>query len=858
MPQKILLHFASLILLLCSFSSARATQITGRVTDEDGDILGFASVLVKGTTLGTTANAEGYYNLNLPAGSYTLLAQHIGYKQGQIELKITTDQKSLTQNFVLKIQGYELKDIVVKSSSEDPAYRIIRNAIKKRPVHLKKTQSFQSNIYLKGVLRNRNTPNSIMGIKLKEEDKQDMKSSMGLDSAGKGVIYLAEQVADYYQEGKKRKLIIQSVKESGDPNGLGMGNVPSVINFYENNVTTLMSSGANSLGFNSPISDNALNAYRYKLEGSFVENGRYIYKIKVTPKRDFERCFIGDLYISDEDWAIHSLKLRLTPRQGLDMLDTLITEQLYIPLSKDLWVIKNQIIYPTINIFGFDISGNFVTVYNNQKVNEAIPDSIFNKKIRIQYSKDATQRDSSYWLQLRPLALEQDETSNYGYRDSVFHKENDPALRDSLRRKSNKASVGEFLLSGIGYSSKGYKRSFSLSPAITDINFNTVEGLNYAPSISYRQRIDSNKRLDAAVNLRYGFTNTRFNAKANLKYTQQQKDWSGRYWYIAATGGKYITQLNNDNPVGEWINSYTSLVERHNYLKIYERWVLGMKAGRHYGNGFSWNASVHYEDRIPLSNTTNFSFVREKPNQQGYTDNLPIHFVGIGFNRHQALIAQLEVHWQPGVRYIQYPDKKVPLGSKAPRFEIMYQKGIPNVWGSSSNFDKWHFQILDDINLKRLGSLAYNIGLGGFMQNAQVNIPDLKHLRGNQYSIAAPYLQSFQLAPFYLYSNADKIYSELHIEYYLKGLISNKIPILRKAHWYFVLGNNTFYSQQRYYTESFVGIDNLGFKIFRGFRIDFIKGWDQLNRNYTGLRLGYKLGSSVKLNLGNSNKADLF
>jgi hypothetical protein len=846
-----------ILFIFTVFSSVHsfAGKISGKIVDEDGQALAFASILVKGTTLGTSANAEGFYSLNLPAGTYLIQAQYIGFKQAVFNLTIGADEQVVHQ-FQLTMQGYELKDFVVKSGAEDPAYRIIRNAIKRRAFHLKQLQSFQTSIYLKGVLRNRKTPDKVMGIKIKESDKEDMKGSMGLDTAGRGVLYLAEQVADYYSDGNKKKLVIKSVKESGSPNGVGMGSVPSVINFYENNVNVLMSSGANGLGFVSPISASALNSYSYKLIGDFKENERTIFKIKVTPKRNFERCFVGDIYIADEDWAIHSLQLLLTNRQGLDILDTLRTEQLYIPISKDLWVIKNQVYYPTLNIFGFDVSGNFVTVYDNQKVNQPIPDSIFNKKITISYQRDASKRDSVYWQSLRPVALELDETNNYSYKDSVYKVDNDPARKDSLRKRGNRIGKTEFFWGGITFNGKEFKRRFSISQALFDINYNTVEGLNYAPSLSYRQIIDTEKTFLAEAQLRYGFNNRHFNAKGIARYIQKDKTWSSRYWTIAIAGGKYISQLNNENPVGEMVNTYASLVEQHNYFKIYERWLAGLQVKRNYGNGFSWNLSLQYEDRIPLFNTTNFSFVKGR-NLNDFTDNLPSELAGQAMLGHQALIAKVLLSYQPNIKYTQYPERKVPQGSSAPVFTIFYQKGIPNLLKSIVDYDKWHFQIQDEVNLKRMGSFEYNALVGGFLNDKNVQIPDMMHLLGNQYTIASPFLKSFQLAPYYRYSNVAKLYGELHVEYYLKGLISNKIPLLRQAHWYFVLGNNTFYTEQnQYYTEAFVGIDNLGFKILRGIRFDLIKGWDSYKRNNTGIRIGFKLGNSIKVN--QQDKASIF
>lgn len=844
------LLLASLFFLGFSFA-VQAAKVSGRITDEDGLPLAFASVLVKGTSIGTSANADGNYILTLPEGKYTLQAQYIGYKQTLFDLSLTANE-TLVHNFMLLAQGYELKEMVVKSGGEDPAYRIIRNAIGKRSFHLKQMQSFQTSIYLKGVFRNRNTPEKVMGIKIKEDDKKNMKSDMGLDSLGKGVLYLCEELADYYTTGNKEKLIIRSVKESGNPNGVGIAKIPSIINFYQNNVNVL---AGNDLTFTSPISATALNAYTYKLIGDFEENGRTIYKIKVTPKRKFERCFTGDIYIADEDWAIHSVQLLVTQKEGLDMLDTIRAEQQYIPLGKDLWVIKNQVYYPTITFLGFDISGNFVTVYDNQKVNQSIPDSIFNRKVTVSYQRDAAKKDSAYWKELRPMKLEEDELRNYVYRDSMHTVEHDPKRIDSLRVKSNKISVGKVLLFGISTAGKDFKTKFNVSPLLLDINFNTVEGLNYTPSLSLSHRLDTGKMLSAVTNLRYGFANTHFNAKGSLRYTNADRQLSGKKWSVAIAGGKYISQFNNEQPVGEWLNTYSSLVQQITHYNLYERSFAALQAKKEYGNGFSWEAGIQYEKRLPLQNSSSYSFVQHS-DKKPFSANLPLEFAGNPMLEHNALIAKAGISFQPGATYTEYPDRRVLHSGNAPVFTLYYQKGIPNLLNSITDYDKWQFQVRDELSLKRWGSLEYNALIGGFLNDKNVQIPDQKHLWGNQYTLASPYLQSFQLAPYYRFSNTEKLYAELHVEYYLKGLLTNKIPLLRQAHWYFVLGNNTFYSKNsNYYTEAFIGIDNFGFKIFRIFRFDYIQGWDSEKRNYSGFRIGIKSSGIV---VDRSNEASLF
>src|SRR4051812_25088755 len=60
-----------LFLLFCL--NASAGRVTGLVKDESGQILRFASITIKGTTRGTTANNEGRYFLNLDSGQHTLI-----------------------------------------------------------------------------------------------------------------------------------------------------------------------------------------------------------------------------------------------------------------------------------------------------------------------------------------------------------------------------------------------------------------------------------------------------------------------------------------------------------------------------------------------------------------------------------------------------------------------------------------------------------------------------------------------------------------------------------------------------------------------------------------------------------------
>lgn len=835
--------FAIALIFLFSLS-ARAGVLKGRVTDTSGAPLPYATVYIQGTTIGVNANANGDYELSTGTGTIKVVCQYVGYKAATYSVTFSGAETNI-HNFTLRDEATEMKEVIVSASGEDPAYAVIRKAIARRKFHLDQLQSFSTGIYFKGVMRSRKLPGKFMG-------KEINAAGMGVDSTGKGVLYLVEQDADYYSNGEKEKTIIHSVHESGNKSGLGFSQFPSVISFYKNNIDVI---GDGSRGYISPVSENALNYYRYKMLGTFMDHGRMINKIQVIQKRLYEPCFNGVIYIADDEWAIHSLDLSLVKQSGMDMIDTLRVEQVYLPLKDDLWVIKSQVMYFAVNFMMFDITGQGVAVYNRQKINEEVNDSVLSGKFVSIYDKTANKVDTSHW-QNRPVPLAEDEAKDFVVKDSIAQKRADPVYRDSIRRKGNKFRPLGTLIGETSFSGKEYKTTVSFNSLLMGldgnniINYNTVEGFNIAPKINIKRKLDTGKTLVVDLAPRYGFSNERFNSIGRVYYLTRDRQWLNRTWLLGIEGGRYVFQFNPDNPVIPMLNTYRSLFARENDLKIYERNEVSVIARRNYGNGLSWKIRTSYQDRIPLENSDSLSFARG--DRGGYTSNMPTVGGPVqSWQRHKAMIVTAGLSFKPGYTYTQYPDYKVANGSSWPRFSIEYQKGFAGIFNSATDFDKWNFSITDDVRLKLLGSISYNVSVGGFLNSTYVSLADMKHLNGMRgVGYAAPYLNSFQFAPYYLFSNVAPIYGEAHVEYHLNGLLSNKIPLLRQARYYLLVGGNAFYADaDHFYSEVFVGIDNIGWKLVRFLRVDFVQSWDSYAGRNSGIRLGINMrGVAVSRN----------
>lgn len=797
---------------------SKAFTVSGNVKSDKDKILSFASILIKGTANGTTANVQGFYSINLKPGEYTLVCQFVGY--AAVEKKLTVKDKDVTLDFVLSEQQYDISNVTVSTNREDPAYAIIRNAIRTREEHLREIKTFQCDVYLKGQMQLRNYPKKILGEKVDFEDGDTSKRKM---------LFLSESVAKYsVQEPDDKKIEVISTKVSGNSNGYGFGN-PQIVSFYENNIS--LGTGLNPRGFVSPIANGALNFYKYKFEGTFYENGKEISRIKVMPKRKYEPLFTGYINIIEKEWRIYSVELTALKEQQMQFLDTLNITQIYVPL-KDKWVIKQQIIYPAGKFFGFDFFGTFLQVYDNFNLEPKFDKKFFNNTI-IKYYDSSNKKSLAYWDSIRPLPLLDEEVKDYKKKDSLEQVRKDPRYLDSLDKIRNKVSVMDVLVSGTSFSNQKKKSYTSFEPLLAMVDYNTVEGFVVNMSPTYTRSFGGRKSLYLSPNLRYGFDNKHFNAHLTGSYNFGKKYLNS----FSFSGGKRVFQLNNAQPISMRDNTIATLQWSRNYMKIYEAWFGRIGYNAALGNGFTLNASAQYQDRMPLENIPDPARWRKIEGRE-FTPNYPTEIMSSNFTRHQATTATLGISWRPGLKYLELPERKISLGSKYPTFSASITQGIDGLLGSDVSYTKWNFSVTDNLDLKLGGRLDYRFMVGGFLNSDKVFIQDYNHIQGNRIAIAAPYMSSFQLAPYYRYSNTEKFFGTAHVEYHLNGLITNKIPGFKKLNWFFVVGGNAFYvDKNNYYYEGMFSVEN----IFKVLRLDFVHAWMQNGNTTSGVRFSFPL-----------------
>ena len=843
-----------LIILLFIYSTTSAQKISGTVFSDKGDLLPYASVTIKGTSSGTIANNKARFSFSVSPGTYTVVCQHIGYRSQEKNITVKKEDAELT--FIISTLQLDMKEVVVKSG-EDPAYEIIRQAINKRSFYNEQVQGFECGLYTKDLMKLRKLPKKILGRKIPDEDVKEM----GLDSSRKGIIYLAESVAKVYvQQPDKFKMEVISSRVSGS-DGFGF-TFPTFISFYQNNISVFLDR-LNPRGFVSPIADAAISMYKYKYLGSFYEDGKEINSIQVIPRRKYEPVFSGTINITDGDWRIHSLDLLLTKTSQLEIVDTLHITQIHVPVGNEVWRVKNQLISFGFKQFGIDALGNFVSVYSDYKINPVFAKSRFNNII-VRYDTASNKKPVAYWDTIRPMPLEAEEKMDYKVKDSIFLVNKDSiqsqASVDSLNKKEGKLKLYNIFHKGLNrtkYTVKG-NHNWGVEPLLLGLEYNTVEGLVvsvYPYYNHYIKKIQTNFSFEP--NLRYGFSNQHLNAWADLTF--RTRDWETdkklkrQSWTFS--GGKRVSQFNKANPITSFANSISTLLYGNNHMRIYENYFGSVNFSKRYENGLRFNVNALYEDRIPLNNTTDFVIFKNRakylsPNF-AYKDSIPYPSVA-----HQAFVISFDISIKPGQKYIQFPNRKMSLGSNYPTFSLGYTKGIDNVFGSDVNFDKWRFSISDDKNFKLAGTLKYKVGIGGFLNTRKMFIQDYQHFNGNRTLRASEYVNSFQLARYYDNSTISSFYSYGHLEHHFNGLLTNKIPLFKRLNWNLVGGGNALYiNSENNYVEVFAGLEN----ILKIFRIDFVAAYSNGKTTTTGIRIatGGILGGSLTRSNGRNRRSSI-
>ena len=819
--KTIIKYFVFLFVLLSVQLSA---QISGTVTDDEGIPLPYVNIYVRNTSHGTTTNLDGKYELQLTDGRHEIMYQYVGYKT--VSKTIEISNKAINQDIKLYPENYALEEVVISAVAEDPAYAIIRNAQKKRKYYKDLVQSFQCDAYMRGFNKILDAPEKIMGFDIGDLDGM-------LDSTRQGVVYLSESVSKLYYKDGKQKEVMYSSKISGDDQGYSFNSAKEMsFNFYENSLDL-------NRNMISPIASSAMSYYNYKLEGAVVDkHGHLVNKINVIPKNDYAPCFHGYIYINEDLWNINAIELAVTGRSTqIAFIDTLTFRQSHVPLTNEIWMPFSNIILFEMGAFGFKVAGIFACVYSNYDMSE-LDDELFDSEVFL-VEKEANNRTEEYWDELRPIPLSDEESRDYIRKDSIQKVKDSPAYQDSIDKDFNRLKPSH-ILNGYAFQNTGKKVRFNMRTPFSNVSVNTIQGWNGGFGMTFRKYLNDNetRSFSADMDLQYGLSEKVWRHETILRYRANTTN----NLRLGLSGGKVLSQFNRMEPITTSLNALMTMFFRRNYMKVYNKEYISLMVSRDIGPSVSGRISLDFENRMMLYNNYDGSLFYKDSRE--FTPN---NF--IDFTAHTALLLRVSLRFTPGTKVWKYPDRVYKVGSDWPTFWIHYKKGIEAL-GTKAEYDLVYTVIEKELDFKTTGLMNLYFSAGKFIAGEPKAFPDYFHFMGNQTHIGYPsnYHSRFLMLPYYQFSTNDS-FLHFHVQHNFSGTIISKLPLFKLLGWHLVTGYKYLKTaDQPYYAEYHLGIDNIGIKLFRLFRLDFVwsRNTDSVREDQNH-RFGIIIGLKAKI-----------
>ena len=179
-----------------------AGMISGKVLSEDGEIVDYATVYLKGTQFSSTANDKGTYHITAPAGSYTIVFSSVGYETLELPAAIKAGERS---KLTVKLRATtKLADVIVVGNMVSKVKNSAFNAVAVDTKELVNTTKTLSEALAKAP-----------GMKIRESGGVGSDMVVTMDGFS----------------GKHVKVFIDGVPQEGVGSSFGINNIP--VNFAD-------------------------------------------------------------------------------------------------------------------------------------------------------------------------------------------------------------------------------------------------------------------------------------------------------------------------------------------------------------------------------------------------------------------------------------------------------------------------------------------------------------------------------------------------------------------------------------------------------------------------------------------------
>ena len=894
-----------LIGLLCLTGQFTVAQVLkGRITDISGQPIPYATVFIQELKQGTTSNTRGDFEVKLLPGAYLVIFQSLGYEPVLENIKISDSE--ITRNIVLTEQIYAIPEVRIAPSGEDPAMAIMRRVISLAPFYLNYINYYKAEVYLKGNLKMNRIPKLIQrSMRMGRSEDNATVSAGGKPESESYIIkegdsFLMESFneIEFTAPDKYVQRVISfnsTFPEQGDEVS-PMDYIQA--SFYQPVIADMVV---------SPLSPQAFSYYNFRYIGSSFQGNYSINKIEIIPKRKSQQVLAGTIFVIEDLWCLHSVDLtneNLAGKIRVRELYIPVQEEVWMPVSHQIDI--DLQIFGIRADAGYSSSVKYLDVKPNenlQKPNDIstgyagryVPDTsltktgkeinrilqkeeltnrdmvrvarlmekesvksrsdTISKSLEIKdntvqtVEKDAGKKDSAFWAGIRPIPLSETEIRSLQINDSIKAEreglrrpENDTIVAGNRKKTNKPGKTIRYIFLGHTWSdTTGFSFTNGGLINLRSLSFNTVDGFIYGIDFRINKRFKDQSSLGIYPDFRYAFSREKLMWRVNVNY------------YIAGMKPKQLflrtgmtsKDINTGSGINPLINSFTTLLMKKNYLKVYESSYLTLGFEAEIINGLKLEFSAGIDNRKVLENTTSFSFTGS---DREYSSNIPDNeYLTSGTDGSYAMndMKHLEfvtnVTFTPFQRYRIYKGNKSPDGSDWPTFILTWKHGadkIATVSDGLIQFDMFRFEASQRIETGPFSEFNWKARTGGITNKGNVSFFDFFHFNSQPIALLIDeYDDAFMLPPYYSLSSPE-FFGEVHLKYTTPYLLLKLLPGLSKT----LIRENLFFSYlgSRFHGNYF----EIGYslsEIFLFGEAGFYAGFDDFKYKSFGVRFTLRL-----------------
>ena len=842
------LYFVVALLLVSTLQLMAQQKITGRVIDEDGFAVSYASVQYRGHKIAVSSDSQGKFSIEKHPG-WVLTVSALSYKSQTISVNEKMDFIEVK----LKDDSHKLNEVVVKtkrgkySRKDNPAVELMRRVIAaKKKTDLGNHDYYQYDKYQKITL-------ALNDLKKEQlEGKFFSKRQYLLDqvetSPYNGKLTLPVSIDEtvsqhiYRKDPKTEKDIIKGQQSNGIGQVIQTGEILNTalkdaftdVDIYDDYVRLLQ------YPFPSPIGRTGISFYHYYIEDTVYVERDLCYHLQFIPANSQDFGFRGELYVlADSSLHVKKCNLYMPHNTDVNYVKNMKIEQEYTRLDNGEWVLSKDDMIAELHVNS--VLQDLLVVRNTRLTDYAfdeLPKILFKGKAKVRHDMDAMNRDEAYWNKYRQVDLTKSESSM----DSFIHRmENSKGFKYIIFFV--KALMENYV--EIGGGTDGKKSKFDLGPVNTYISKNFVDGI----------RLRLAGRTMAALNPHFFWDGyAAYGTKSNDWYTgniftyslnkKKNSPFEFPMRNLTFEVARDVTSPSDENLLHNKDNFFmTFRAATQDEMFLYHRQKLAFTYETDWGVRF--NTSLRWQSNRTVGNLHYY------------------HLDGTEVKKIRMTDLNVGINYNPGVTYVNTKQQRLPINLDSPEIGLSHTMGFRGFMGGQyhSNIPK-----LSIYKRQWLGSWGYlDFHAIGQAQWNKVPFPML---------ILPPINLSYfeqettiSLMKDWEFLNDRQVFWALSWD--MNGKLLNRIPLIKKLKWrewfaikgvwghltdknnpyleknqgdgrLFKFPKNSHVMNDTPYWECVAGVHN----IFKFFSVEYVRRLTYLNNNNIdkwGIRFGFMM-----------------